>query len=115
MCAKKVIYEILQHVAAKSGKHVGNIIGDSVITCDEIKEETETIPTKNILTKTVPTKSTLTKFLYFYILFIDYDSIADSCSFSICHCVIKYQTKQRHLWSCHNNYKLKEIDIKNIL
>ena len=95
MCAKKVIYEVLQHVAAKSGKHVGNI-GDSVITCDEIKEET-TYSNKKYFNKNCSNKKYFNKFLYFYILFIDYHSIADSCSFSICHCVIKYQTKQRHL------------------
>ena len=45
----------------KNGKYMGNIIDFSVITCDEIIEETKTIPTKSTSTKTVLTKCTSTK------------------------------------------------------
>ena len=37
-------------------------IGDLVITCDEIIEETKTIQAKNTSTKTIPTKCTSTNF-----------------------------------------------------
>ena len=33
------------------GKYAGSIIGDSVITCDDLIEETKTVPTKAVLTK----------------------------------------------------------------
>ena len=46
----------------ENGKDLESIIGDSVITCDEITEVTKnksasakTAPTKNVPTKTIPT------------------------------------------------------------
>ena len=45
----------------ENGKQLGSIIGDSVITCNEIIEVTKTVPTKILLTKTIPTKLTPTK------------------------------------------------------
>ena len=32
--------------SCKNGKYLGSIIDDSVITCDEIIDTTETVPTK---------------------------------------------------------------------
>ena len=69
MCAKKKVYIYIWDPASRScknGKYVGSITDDSVIMCDEIIEETKTIPTKStstetVLTKTIPTESTLTK------------------------------------------------------
>ena len=43
--------------SCKNGKYLGSIIDDSVVTCDEIKETTKTVPTK-----TAPTKNTSTNF-----------------------------------------------------
>ena len=48
MCAKKKKKNciwILATCNCKQGQYVGNIIDDSVITCDEIIEETKTLPT----------------------------------------------------------------------
>ena len=57
-----------------NGKYLASIIDDSVITCDEIIEETKTTLTKTIATKTVQeqsqqdsaNKSSLKKFRYNY-------------------------------------------------
>ena len=48
---KKIIFGILLHVVKKflvcseNGKYLASIMDDSVITCDEIIEETKTVPT----------------------------------------------------------------------
>ena len=54
-------------------KYLGSIVVDWVITCNEIKDTMEAVPTKAILTI-----STLTKFLYFTRLFIKYHSVIDN-------------------------------------
>ena len=82
VCAKEVIFEILQHVVAK----MENIIGDSVITCDEIIEET--IPRKCIATTTVVTKCISTNF-YTLLAFL-----LMAIAVSIYSYLIIYQTKQ---------------------
>ena len=46
----------------ENGRYAGSITVDSVIRCDEIVEETKTIPTKSTSTKTILTKCTLTRF-----------------------------------------------------
>ena len=61
--------------SCKNSKYLASIIDDSVISCDEIKEETKTIPT-NFDEKKQPVQQ---KNLYFTFPFIDYDSITDSC------------------------------------
>ena len=67
MRAKKIIFGIPATCTCKNGKYVGNIIGDSVITCDEIIEatkstSTEIVPAKSISKKAVPTKVISTNF-----------------------------------------------------
>ena len=49
MCEKKIMFGIPQQVAAKNGKYIGSIIGDSLIMCGEIIKETKNIPTKTKL------------------------------------------------------------------
>ena len=45
-CKKDYIRNhIFELCSCENGKHVGSVIDDSVITCDEIIEETKTVPT----------------------------------------------------------------------
>ena len=39
--------------SCENGKYLRSIIDDSVNTCDEIIEETQTIPTKTVLAKSI--------------------------------------------------------------
>ena len=55
LCGKYYIWNPTA-CTCENGKYLGNIIGDSVITCDEIIKVTKTAPIK-----IVPTKTTLTK------------------------------------------------------
>ena len=61
-------------------KYLGSIIGDSVITCDEIIEVTKTI-TKEAPPTNFNKKGKLSKIkrLYFTHLFINYSSRIDNC------------------------------------
>ena len=59
--------------SCENGKYLASIINDSVITCDEVIEET--VPT-NSNEKRQPVN---TKFLYFIYIFINYCSYIDSC------------------------------------
>ena len=68
MSAKKFIYE--------NGKYLPSIIDNSVIMCDEITEETKTIPTNFNEEKKTTYK---TKNLYILLTFFNYHSIIDSC------------------------------------
>ena len=61
MCKKDYIWNP-RTCTCENGKDLESIIGDSVITCDEIIEVTKnknvpakTAPTKNVPTKTIPT------------------------------------------------------------
>ena len=47
----------------ENGKYVGNIIGKSVVICDEIIDTVKPYPAKRTPIKTVPKKSTLTKII----------------------------------------------------
>ena len=40
---KKIIFGILLHAVVKNDKYLANITDDSVITCDEIAEETKNV------------------------------------------------------------------------
>ena len=79
--------------------------------CDQIIEETKTIPTKSTSTKTIPPKTTATNLsiLLAFLLI----TIASLITISI-YLVIQW-SKQKHLLPFHNASKLKEIDIKNVL
>ena len=55
--------------SCKNGKCLPSIIDNSVITCDEIIEETKTVP-KNFNEKKYNLSNT--KFIYFICIFINY-------------------------------------------
>ena len=76
MCAKKLIFGILLHVAVKNGKYLASIIDDSVIMCNETIEETKTV-SKIFNNKKVTYKTK--KIIYFTCFFINCYSIIDSC------------------------------------
>ena len=54
------------------------IIGDSVVICNEIIEETKTIPTKSPSTKTIFQQKMLRQIFAFYYFFISYYGISNS-------------------------------------
>ena len=85
-------------------------IGDLVVTCNEITEETKTIQTKNTSTKTIPTKCTSTNF-YILLAFL---LIAIVLLISVSVYLIHHWSKQKHLLPYHDVSKLKEIDIESI-
>ena len=110
---------IWNHVSCscENDKYLRSIIDDSVITCDEIIEETKTIPTKSISAKTIPTKITSTKTVLtkctstdFYILLTFILIIIALLIAASIYCyLIKYQAKQKPLLPCHyTSSKLKE-------
>ena len=70
---KKIFLESY-YMTCKNGKYLGSIIGNSVITCDEIIEVTKTVSTKTTTTKT-------NKFLYFNHLFYDYNITLETCKY----------------------------------
>ena len=54
--AKKVNFCNPAKCSCENCKYARRITGDSVITCDQITEETKTIPTKSTSAKTIPIK-----------------------------------------------------------
>ena len=71
MCKKDYIWNPAKW-GCKNGKYLANIIKDSVIRCDEIIEETKTIPTKHLPGKgTSANFSIWLAFLLTAIAFID--------------------------------------------
>ena len=75
----------------ENSKYVGNIIDDSVITCDEFIEVTKSTSTKTVLTKSdsrkttpakaVPTKTVLIKVFQNF-------SLCFTSPFFVCHSII---------------------------
>ena len=60
----------------KNDKYLASIIDNSVVTCDEIEEETKTVTTNFNKKKSMcKTKN----FYFFTCLFINYNCIIDSC------------------------------------
>ena len=106
--------------SCENGKYVRSI-DDSVVICDEIIEETKTIPTKITPTKTIPTKTFLitavltknTSTNVYILLVLLLITIALLIAVSIY--LIKHRSKQKHLLPYHDTSKLKETDITNIL
>ena len=85
--------------SCKNGKYVEGIIDDSVIVCDEIIEETKTVPTKIISTnfKEISIIGNLwnKKIRYFTYLFITYfSSIFDSFYHLLLHDRTSSKTKR---------------------
>ena len=67
--------------SSKNGEYLASIIDNSVITCDEIIEETKTIPTNFKYKKKSSVKR---KASIFYLPFINYHSIIHSCLVFTC-------------------------------
>ena len=87
----------------ENGKYLGSIIGDSLITYDEILKLIKTVPTKTNESKTVTTsfnKMKVTcKMKNFYILLVFLlTSIYLLIAVSIYYCFIKHRSKQKHLF-----------------
>ena len=74
--------------SSKNGKYLKSIIDDSVIMCDEIIEETETMKKATCKTKKV----------YFLLAFLLITIISP---IAIYYHLIKYGAKQKHLLSYH--------------
>ena len=90
--------------SCENEKYLASIIDDSVITCDEIIEETKTIPT-NFNEKN--TKSTIQNF-YISLVFLLF--IISLLIFSIYCYLIKYWAKQKYLLLFHDtNNELKQV------
>ena len=113
-CEKDYIWNPAK-CSCKNGKYLANIIEDSVIKCNEIKdaeaksynEETKTV-TANFSEKKQPAKH---KSYIFYLHFI-----ALLIAVSIYCYLIKYKIKQKHLLPCYNtNNKFKKFCINNTL
>ena len=111
MSLKNIIYVKKDYIwnpstcSCENGKCLASIMDDSVITCDEIIEETKTVPT-NFNEKKQPVKHRIFIF-YLHFLLI---SIALLIAVSTCCYLIKYKTKQKHLLPFHGtNNELKEI------
>ena len=83
---KKVIFWNPARYSYKNGKYERSIIGDSVVICNEIIEET-------IKTKTIQTKSTSTNF---YIL-LSFLLITIALLIAIGIYLVKQWSKQKHL------------------
>ena len=80
----------------------------SIITCDEVIEETKTFITNFNEKKR---QSVKTKFLYFTCFFINYHCITDSI---YCY-LIKYRATQTHLLPYYiTNHKFKKFYINSI-
>ena len=86
--------------SCKNGKYVGNIIGDSVVTCDRIIDSTKTIQTKSTSAKIVLTKCTWTNF-YILLAFL-LITIALLIAVSIYCYLINYHRKQKSLLPCQD-------------
>ena len=76
MYVKKIIFRILLATCScENGKYLASIIDDSVITCEEIIEETKTVPTSFNEKK----QSVKYKISIFYLHFFNYYSIINRC------------------------------------
>ena len=104
-CAKDCIWNH-DVCTCKNGKYIASIIDDSVIMCDDIIEETKTVPTNSNRIETVPTK--ITSINIYILLDISLITIALLIAVSAYCCFIKYWAKQKRLSPyCLTNNKLK--------
>ena len=104
MCEKDCIWNPAT-CSCENGKYLASIIDNSVIMCDEIIEETKTIPTnlneKNVLCK----RKSFCILLTFLLI-----TIALLIAVTISFCQIKYKAKQKHLLLCYiTNGKLINV------
>ena len=95
--------------SCKNGKYLASIIDDSVITCDQMIEETKTI-TRNFYEKVACKTQNFYILLSFLLI-----TIALLIAVSIYCYLIEYRVKQKHLLPFHvTNNELKELCINNI-
>ena len=111
--SKKVSYkqkECIRNASTHTsgnGKYLRNIIGDSLITCDEIIEVTKIIPTKTTPSKTVAKnlkeKKVIRKtiFILYFLTFLLF-FISTLMIVSIYCCFLKHRSKLKHLLPYHN-------------
>ena len=98
MCKKNYLWNSAT-CSCKNDKYLGSTIGESLVICDEIIEETKTIPTKTIPTKPSLTKCTSTNFyILLAFLLITIELLMDVTIY--CY-LIKDQAKQKSLLTCH--------------
>ena len=111
MCAKKDCTWNSSTCTYENGEYLRIIIGDSVITCNEIIKKAKTIPTNFTENKVTWKRG------YFYILLTFLlTTISLLIAVSIYCCFIKNRPKQRHLLQYHDtNNKFKETDFNNII
>ena len=104
ICEKNYIWHPTT-CSCENGKYLANIIDDSVITCDEIIEDTKSIPT-NFNEKIIICEA---KNLYILLTFL-LITIALLTAVGISLCIVKYKAKQKHLLPCYiTNKKLKKV------
>ena len=106
MCGKDYILSCTTW-SCENGKYSASIIEDSVITCEEILEETKTVRTNFDERKT----TCKTKNLYILLPFL-LITIALLVDVSIYCYQIKCRAKQKHLLPYHGSSKFRKIDIK---
>ena len=106
MCEKDYILSCTT-CSCENGKYSASIIDDSVITCEEILEETKTVRTNFDERKT----TCKTKNLYILLPFL-LITIALLIDVSIYCYPIKYRAKRKHLLPYHASSKFRKIDIK---
>ena len=94
----------------KNSKYVGNMIGNSVVECDEIIDTTKTIPPKSTSTKNVPIKSTLTNF-YILLAFL---LITIALLIAVNIYLIKHQSKQKNLLTFTTPRNLNNLASKTL-
>ena len=104
ICEKNYIWNPTT-CSCENGKYLANIIDDSVITCEEIIEDTKSIPT-NFNEKTIICEA---KNLYILLTFL-LITIALLTAVGISLCIVKYKVKQKHLLPRYiTNKKFKEV------
>ena len=91
LCEKCYIWNLAPY-SCKNGKYVGSITDDSLITCGEVKEKTNTVP-KNFNGKKVTCK---TKHFYILLAFL-----LTTVAFLIAASIYCYQIKQ---WSTQKTF-----------
>ena len=97
--------------SCENGKYLATIIDDSVITCDEIIEETKTVPT-NFNEKNITCKTKNSYILLVFLLI----TIELLIAVGIYCYLIKYKAKQKYLLSYYvTNNNLKNSCINDIL
>ena len=96
--------------SCENEKYLASIIDELVITCDEIMEETKTIPT-NFHEKNITCKIQNFYILLTFLLI----TIALLIALSIYCYLIKFRANQKHLLLFHDtNNELKKLCINNI-